>query len=195
MGWKGNARIAIAHGARAAEAELIDAVLESTRFDSKCGFPEAPVRVIVPSRSLREHVSSRLVARAGGALAGLTVQTLRSVVSTILDAARSRGLESGRRSSALFGVLVRQLARAEPTLRASLDDLSDGYASVEADVSDLLDAGFEPAHAEAVIEQLQESPGGPMLPSTGNSARVRKSEWEGSWERACALVRVAAAVG
>ncbi len=194
MGWNDNARVTIAHGARAAEIELIDAVLESTQFDPECGFGQAPVRVIVPSRSLREHVSSRFVARTGGGLAGLTVQTLHAVVSTILEAVRSRGLETGRQSPALFGVLVRQLARREPALRASLDDLRDGYASVEAAVSDLLDAGFEPTHADAVIEQLQESPGGPTSAgmSASKAARERESEWEGSWQRACALVRVAA---
>ncbi len=194
MSWNDGAGVTIAHGARAAEIELIDAVLELTQFDPKCGFRQAPVRVIVPSRSLREHVSSRFVARTGGGLAGLTVQTLHAVVSTILEAVRSRGLETGRRSPALFGVLVRQLARREPALRASLDDLRDGYASVEAAVSDLLDAGFEPAHADAVIEQLQESPNGPTSAgmSASKAARERESEWEGSWQRACALVRVAA---
>jgi len=179
--WQQRRGVAIAHGASAAEDALIEAVLAAARVDPASGFPEAPVRVVVPSRSLREHLSSRLVARAGGALAGLVVQTLHAVATTILESARSRGLDGRVRSSSLFGVLVRQVARREPALRAALGELRDGYATVESAVSDLFDAGFEPAHTDAVLEQLADSAAVGASANRGLDAR----------ERACALVRVA----
>ena len=47
-----------------------------------------PIRVIVPSRSLREHLSARLIEHQGRALVGVVIQTLHTVVLSILERGR-----------------------------------------------------------------------------------------------------------
>jgi RecB family exonuclease len=166
--------IRIARGPRAVEAGLlseleglIDAGLRDPRQ------LDQPVRVVLPSRSLREHLSATLVRKLGRALVGVSVQTLYALALEIFRRAKAP-LPIGE---GLFPILVRQLAREEPALREGLEGLVDGYGVVEADVSDLLDAGFEEAHAEGVEEALAE------LDERGEL---------GDWARA--VVRVAARV-
>jgi hypothetical protein len=166
--------IRIARGPRAVEAGLlreleglIDAgIRDPRRLDQ-------PVRVVLPSRSLREHLSATLVRRRGRAMVGVSVQTLYALALEIFRRAKAP-LPIGE---GLFPILVRQLAREEPALRERLEGLVDGYGVVEADVADLLDAGFEPAHAEGIEATLQE------VASRGEPG-----------ERARAVVRVAARV-
>jgi hypothetical protein len=178
----GGASVEIHRGPRAAEAALLGElgrIAAEVRSAARPGVASAgglagllarPVRVVVPSRSLREHLAARLVrALPGGGAAGVVVQTLRGVAFEIL---RSAG-EPLRGGHVLFPIVVRQLAREEPALRAGLEDLEDGYGAAAASVSDLLDAGYEPALADALDECLAALPG---------AARV---------ERARALVRVA----
>ncbi len=130
-----------------------------------------PVRVVVPSRSLREHVGSVLVRHFGRSLAGISLHTLHGLAVEIVDRATVQPLDA----SALFPIIVRQQARREASLRAELDTLADGYAAVVGTVADLLDAGLTPWHGEALDELLgqEEAP----------AAKVR---------RARALLRVAA---
>lgn len=150
----------IARGPRAAEEALlsrVDAHAEAVREAARAGGAPhalaavlaAPVRVVVPSRSLREHLAARLAARRG-ALAGVVVQTLRRLAAEVLE----RAGEAPRDGDGVLQVLVRREARREDVLRAELDALRDGYAAVTASVSDLLDAGFEPVHAEAAADAL-----------------------------------------
>ena len=75
-----------------------------------------PIRIVVPSRSLREHLAASCVARFGGAVAGVAIQTLAGLGESIL--ARC-GEASGARASdrALFALRVRGLARRERALR------------------------------------------------------------------------------
>ena len=110
-----------------------------------------PLRVVVPSRSLREHLAARLVERAGTGLAGLTIQTLYGLA---LEAVERAGFPVSLAASAM-PVLVRRAARDEPVLHRRLEPLVEGYGVVRGAVDDLFDAGFEPLHAEAVIERLQ----------------------------------------
>jgi hypothetical protein len=177
----GGASVEIHRGPRATEAALLGAlrrIAEDLREAARPGAaPGAlaallaqPVRVVVPSRSLREHLAAALARELpGGGAAGVVVQTLRGVAFEIL---RSAG-EPIRGGHVLFPIVVRQLAREEPALRADLDDLEDGYGAAAASVSDLLDAGYEPALAEALDDCLAALPSGPRV------------------ERARALVRVA----
>lgn len=129
-----------------------------------------PLRVLVPSRSLREHVARILVQRHQ-ALAGVRVQTLHAAAHEMLE----RGSAARSPGDLLFPVAVRECARAEPVLRERLDGLEDGYGVVEASLADLLDAGFEPAHSEALCEAVE---------AATNADALR--------ERGLALVRVAA---
>jgi hypothetical protein len=77
-------RVVVAHGPRAVELELLDQI---ARLAPRTPLELArPVRVIVPSTSLRRHVLCRLVA-PGRAIAGVLVQTLQQVSLEVLERA------------------------------------------------------------------------------------------------------------
>lgn len=164
--------VVIARGARATEdlllAELEELVAEARAEPHRLA---RPVRVIVPSRSLREHVAAKIVERLGG-VAGVLVQTLHGAALEILDAAG----EAVPWGDALFAVVVRRAAREEPALCAALEPLDDAWGVVAAAAADLLDAGFGPegAHRGAVEDWLAEAALAPQ-----------------STERVLAVVRVA----
>jgi RecB family exonuclease len=164
-------RVLVLRGALAAESHLLEELCALARAGvDDPGLLRKPAIAIVPSRSLREHLSARLVERHGRAVAGISIQTLDGLVASIL----ARAGESTGYDGALLPALVRQLARCEASLRDSLDELSRGYAPVVGEVTDLLDAGFESAHADAVIELIEEAGRGALA------------------KRAAAVVRVAA---
>ena len=168
------AEIRLGCGPRQVEEAVLDEVLlRLGEARSDPSLLENPLRVVVPSRSLREHLAARLVERAGAGLAGLTIQTLYGLALEVVErAGPSRPL-----AVSAMPILVRQAARDEPALHLRLEPLVDGYGVVRGAVDDLFDAGFEPLHAEAVIERLEAEPnGGPEI------------------EVACAVVRVASRV-
>ena len=69
-------RIRVGRGARATEELLLadlDALLPASVAD--LGLLAKPVVVVVPSRSLRLHLASRLVERRGRAVAGVSIRT------------------------------------------------------------------------------------------------------------------------
>jgi hypothetical protein len=108
-----------------------------------------PVRIVVPSGSLRSHLSVAITRRFGAA-AGVRVQTLHRLALDVLEAAGA----PAPRGEWLTAVVVRRLASRSPELSERLEGLHDGYGIVAAGVSDLLDAGFERAHFEGVEEAL-----------------------------------------
>jgi hypothetical protein len=116
-----------------------------------------PLRVIVPSRALREQASCAL-ARRGRARVGIRVQTLAGLACEVLE----RAGESAA-SPLLYSVAVREAARREPALARDLDPLDDGYAAVVASVDDLLDAGFTELHLDPLLERAAEAAGGNAL--------------------------------
>ena len=167
------AAVRIERGALATEQALlgqVEAFAAAARRDPT--LLARPLRIVVPSRSLREHLASSIVRRLGGAAAGISIHTLRALAFELL---RQAG-EPAPGGDLLFPVLVRRLAREEAALREALDDLHDGYGVVAASVGDLLDAGLEPAQAEALDEWL-------AVNAQGNLGR-----------RARSIVRVAARV-
>ena len=132
----------VASGPRAVERRLIAAV-EADLAEMRCDprLLARPIRIVVPSRSLRLHVGSLLVAHRGRAVAGVSVRTLYGLAGEVV----AQIGENPTPGDALLPALVRAAAREESVLRNRLDDLVDGYGVVEATVRDLLDAGFEPA--------------------------------------------------
>jgi hypothetical protein len=163
----------VGRGPRPTQAWLLAEVsreLERVRED--VSLLARPVRIVVPSRSLRLHLAERLLARRGRAAIGIEVQTLRGLANGV---ARDAGV--GLDEDALFPILVRREARRETCLAAGLDPLADGYGAVVAVVDDLLDAGFESVHADALLERITATDVGPDRA-----------------ERARALVRVTARV-
>lgn len=166
----------IARGVRAMEAALL---AELERLVAPGALDPSllgqPVRILVPSRSLRHHVSAALVRHRGRALVGVGVHTLHGLAMEMLDRV-SGDLPA---SAALYDVLVQRHARAEPVLRDALEPLVDGYAAVGGSVQDLLDAGLEPVLLDSLEERLE----------VGGERGGTRSEMS----RAGALLRVAAA--
>ncbi len=152
--------------------ERLDSLLAEARLDPS--LLARPVRIVVPSRSLRLHLAAAVVSRRGRSAAGLTIQTLFGLASEILE----RAGEPPPRGALLFDVLAQRAARDEPVLRRGLEGLRDGFTAVTGTVRDLLDAGLEPVHAEAAEEALA---------ADGARAASRAEV-----ERARALVRAAA---
>lgn len=142
-------------GTRAGEADLL-ATLETLSSERAGDLPRLarPLRVIVPSRSLVDHLSARLVAQRGRSVAGVLIQTVHGAASEVC----ARAGEVPREASGVVEVLARREARSEPALSSSLASLDDGYASVAGTVRDLLDAGLEAeAHGEACQECVSET--------------------------------------
>jgi hypothetical protein len=155
----------LGRGPRAVEERLLEevaALLADARRDPR--LLALSVRVVVPSRGLRQHVAA-VLARRLGAVAGVVVQTLHAAALELLE----RGGESAPRGEALFPVLVRRAAREERVLREPLDSLVDGYGAVEASVRDLLDAGFTPDQAAPLDDALSE------LAERGVDARIARA--------------------
>lgn len=169
-------RIDVAAGARATEAQLL-AILRELASESRAdpALLARPVRVVVPSRSLRLHVAER-IAHELGAVTGLEVQTLFGAAVAILDRAAGPLAHQGG-GDALVDVLVRRRAAEERALKAAIGDFADGYRVVCGTVRDLFDAGFEEDLAEPLAELLAEA-------ELGRAAK----------ERAQAVVRTATRV-
>ncbi len=145
--------VEILPGARATEARLLELVGElrdEARRDPR--LLARPARIVVPSRSLRLHVAERITGELGS-VAGVAVQTLHGVALEILE----RAGESTGGADFLVEVLARRFAREERALAEVFDAFRDGYRTVSGSVRDLLDAGFEPALADAVVERLRET--------------------------------------
>lgn len=141
-------------GARAAEAALfedLDALVPPGVV------PVQPVRVLVASASLRQHLVRALVRHRGGGVLGVHVETL---FSAAVEVRRRDGLGPPW-GQAVLPVLVARVASTEPALAEQLDALDDGYAAVARSVRDLLDAGFDPAHGDAIDERLASLDGDP----------------------------------
>lgn len=167
--------IDLAHGPRSAEESVLSRIRELRREAAAGGSPLAapPLWVVVPSRSLRLHLLRRLAASGGPEISlGVRCATVYGVAQE-LAGVRSATLPE------LVAVLAERFARDEPALEA-LARLSDGYAIVPAAVRDLLDAGFEPAHLDGLLEALEQ----PEARRAGRAA----------CDRAAALLRVAARV-
>lgn len=165
--------IDLARGPRSAEESVLSRIRELRREAAAGDSPLAapPLWVVVPSRSLRLHLLRRLAASGGPETSlGVRCATVYGIAQE-LAGVRTATLPE------LVAVLAERFARDEPALEA-LARLSDGYAIVPAAVRDLLDAGFEPAHLDGLLEALEQ----PEARRAGRAACAR----------AAALLRVAA---
>ena len=133
-----------------------------------------PVRVVVPSRFLRQHLLGRLLEQAGGALAGVAVQTLWRMALEVLE--RSGELPPGPED--LAPVVIRQSVAAEPRLAEELRGLRDGFGAALPTLADFLDAGLRPEDAEPLCECLETLGGVPghrlAEPLVGAAARAAR---------------------
>lgn len=145
-----------APGPRAVEAVLLEdlaALVHEARADPR--LLARPVRVVVPSRSLRAHLGARIAGELG-ATAGITIQTLHALALEILE----RQGEDGAASDEWIEILARRRAREAPALARALGDFEDGFRGVAATVRDLVDAGLEADDEEAVLEALADTGAG-----------------------------------
>lgn len=109
-----------------------------------------PVRIVVPTKSLRRHLLATLPAARGRAVVGVQVQTLAGLAAELL---REAG-QQGHHADALLAVLVRRRAADIPSLADALGDLDDGLASLARPVGDLLDAGFRADRDAVALAEL-----------------------------------------
>ncbi len=135
-------------GAIATERRLLDAI--DAALEERTDLA-SPIRIIVPSKSLRHHVLQRLV-RHRGAVAGVIVQTAFGAAREVLRRA-DLVIAPG---DAFFEIVVRRLARQQSSLASHLERLEDGYGAVVGVVRDLLDAGFQPGNEEGVLDRLDD---------------------------------------
>jgi hypothetical protein len=166
----GQERVIAGHGPRETEHLLVEAL--RGLVDQGCAEPSLlrqPIRIVVPSQTLRHDLAVVFVRRLGGAALGVTVQTLGAFAQDILR----RTSPPPPTSEVLFEVLVRREASAEPVLAERLNRFDDGLGLAAASARDLLSAGFEP-------EQL------PAL-----EVRAAAMEVPEARERTLALLRVA----
>jgi hypothetical protein len=163
-------------GARAAEARLV-AEVEAVLAGRAAAFAAGdfaclgrPLRIVVPSGSLRQHVCAALVRRAGRSLAAVVVQTHRMLAHEVLARAR----EAAPPGDALVPLLVRRHARGEAALATQLGDLEDGFALVESAVRDFVDAGFDgaPLQLEAIEDALDAAEEAGTQPAIAARARA-----------------------
>lgn len=146
--------VVVAAGPRAAQAELfarLDDLLSP--LPRRPELLARPVRVVVPSSTLRRHLLDALVRHRRGGVAGVLVQTLLGLAREVRELA---GAEGGLIGDALLPVMVERFARREPALATVLGRFEDAFGSVAAAVRDLLDAGLEPEHVDALEERLAE---------------------------------------
>ncbi len=111
---------------------------------------ERPIRLVVPSGSLRAHLLARLVEARGRAVAGLQCTTLFGLAMAIVE--RCDGPPNLHDELSLL--FARRYAQDEPTLQRALAHLRDGFHAVDGTVRDLREAGLDPAHVEAFEEAL-----------------------------------------
>jgi hypothetical protein len=142
--------ILLAPDARSAEAYLL---AEITRLDddarARATIPP-PARIVVPSASLRQHLLARLAARRSAWL-GIEVTTLRGLARTILvHAGEPPPVESDP-----LQLFLERAARRRRALARALGDFANGWMSLAAAASDLVNAGFEPALAPALLERIE----------------------------------------
>jgi len=140
-------------GVRDAETYLFEEIMRLQRIDvGELAVLARPLRIIVPSRSLREHLSAALVRYAGRPVLGIVIHTLNKAARTIL----ADHDEDSTAGEAIFPVLCRREAAVESALCKALGELEDGYGAVVGTVADLLDAGLDPALVPALDELLSD---------------------------------------
>lgn len=161
-------RLLIGRGSRATEAFLLAEIdRRLAEAESNPVLLAKPVRVVVPSRSLRLHLGAAITRHRGRSAAGLLIQTHFHLALEVIERA-GESLQAGRW---LAELLPERGARQTSDLARPLAGLVDGFAAVLPTVRDLLDARFEPALFEGLDEVLEQE--GPKVATRRQVARAR----------------------
>ena len=138
----------------------------------------APIRLVVPSASMRKHWQ-RVLVQQRGAVLGVVIHTHAELARDILGRSGTVAVVG----SAWPDELVRHFGAQEPVFERALGGLDDGYRVLTGPVYELIDAGLEPAIKEGVLESVFDWP-------QNRSVKVGS----GVAPRVAALVRVASNV-
>ncbi len=141
----GAGAIRVLSGPRAAEAALF------AELDAAVAARDAltlPLRIVVPSRSLRDHLSRSYLRHRGVSTLGLAIQ---SHFALALEALERLG-EAPRPGQALSRLLTRRAVRSAAQLRRDLVRFQSGWEGAWGSLRDLLDAGFRPPHLAAALD-------------------------------------------
>ncbi|MDH3254065.1 MAG: hypothetical protein OEM62_03660, partial [Acidobacteriota bacterium] len=166
LNWGPPVDIRIGNGPLATERMLLEDI-EALLEELGETVLKRPLLVVVPSRSLRLHVIERLLSTRKRALAGVECRTHRSLAAMILEAT---GMPT-RYEPDRVALFARRFSRQETALATALDHLAEGYKPVVSAVSDLLDAGLDSAHREALEDTLEED--GSHVATKADIARAR----------------------
>lgn len=140
-------------GARATEARLLEEVgrlVVAARHDPM--LLATPVRIVVPSRSLRRHLAAKLTRALGPHLLGVTIQTLHQLAQETLGPR-----DVTEEAAILERVVALRQARREPSLLPLLDGFVDAQDALIDSIRELLAAGFRPSHAEAAVDAIEDA--------------------------------------
>ena len=166
-------RVICASGARETEDLLLKEVdADQARVLDDPRLLCCPLRIVVPSRSLRNHLSTQIATHRGSAL-GIVVETHLQAATRIIERTGKSG-HNGQDS--LMAILVRREAASNRVLQDLLAELAQGYRAVVTSVDDLFHADF----SEEILEPLAEAASGLDPPVDA--------------ERTLALIEVAVAV-
>lgn len=145
----------LARGAIAAERVLIEGIERVVRRDDDLA---RPIRVVVPSRSLRDHLAATVVRRTGRAILGLEITTHLALARQIV----ARHLPPSTEPALPLPIVARRAASDPSALRRlraeSPKDVAGAIESAAVrSAEDLLDAGLEPVHADAIEDLLADA--------------------------------------
>lgn len=144
----------ILSGPLATEAQLLGELAElQAESRQQPGCLLRPIRILVPSSSLRMHLAERITSELGCML-GVEIQTLQSLALSIVQ----ESLQEPMRSNALVEVLCGRAARRQAPLREALDGFDEGLQGITGSVRDLFDAGYQAQVGEALTELIDEVP-------------------------------------
>jgi len=111
-----------------------------------------PLRIIVPSRSLRDHLAATFVRDVSPSLAGVSIQTLRAFALTVIEAAG----RTAPRGAATLRDLGSPRGEARPAPRVGARRTDAWAARSGDDAGRLFDAGFTTELVYPLLESLEE---------------------------------------
>ena len=156
----GKVQIFALGGAQALEGALLSAIDGMEREEAATGAGartlNRPIRVVVPSHSLRLHLNAVLVAPPRSARLGVRVQTLADLANEILELERV-----GPRAELFFDFLIRQALRETPNRAGAFRKRADLVGLLAPSVADLLDAGLDSESLAACLAAVSQEPRDP----------------------------------
>src|SRR5208283_4848004 len=129
----------VARGARAIENRLLrDVALLLPAGEAASRGLERPVRIIVPSRSLRDHLGGAIVRHLDRAVAGIEIHTLHGLARDVLERTGLRAPVGEE----LLPILVSRSAPRERDSRGGPEPPGEAHPALTETITVFLLAGF-----------------------------------------------------